>query len=137
MALSSKAVCITLILLISANFSFGSVLPNHCQGGPGCANCFEPAHSHMTGDATEMENSICWPGDKNTNCGFEAGRMPDDANLIGLVVRSNSHAFSGIFVAESDVHTRPNPSGKLLSQFDSPELDGAIPIYLLNDSLLC
>ena len=136
-ALSRKAVCITFILLISVNFSLGSALSDDCKGGPDCANCVAWEHSYMPGDVAEMENTSCRHGDKNTDCGLETGRIPDDANRIALTDRSDSHAYSGIFRAESDVSTRPNLSERSPSQFDSPEIDGVIPLYLLNDSLLC
>ena len=136
-ALLRKGVCIAFMLLISVNFSVGSSLSNTCKGGPDCANCADSAHSHMPGATAQMENTNCRPGDKNTTCGFEAGRTPDDANRIALTVRSDPYEFPGIFVVRSEVHTRPNSSGDFPLQFDSPDTNGAIPIFLLNDSLLC
>lgn len=132
-----KILCFFIVLLISFNFSVGGVQAKICKGGPDCANCVELTHSHMPGDVAEMENNSCRPGDKNTTCGFVAGHRPDEANRIALTVRSDPQKFSGIFMVESDEYNRPSPSGEFPSQFDSPHIYGAVPIHLLNDSLLC
>ena len=134
---SRKVVCIIFIMLISANFSFSNALSNDCKGGPGCANCVAREHFNMPGTVAGMENNSCSPGDKNTTCRFETGRIPDDANRIALTVRSDSHEFSGIFVAKSDEYNQPNLSKEFSLPFDTPDIDGGIPIYLLNNSLLC
>lgn len=136
-ALLRKAGCIAFILLISVNFAFGNVISNHCQSDPDCANCIAAVHSHMPGTMAEMENNTCSSGDKNTTCGYETGAVPEGANRIALTVRSNPHELSGFIVAGSDINTRPNPSGTVSLQFDSPPANGTIPIYLLNDCLLC
>ena len=132
-----KVFSISLILFMCFNFYVLGAQAKICKGGPNCANCIELAHSHIPGSVAEMENPGCRPGDKNTDCSFETGRIPHDANRIALMYGTELYAFPGIFMAESGVYTRPNPSGKLSSPFDSPIIDGAIPIYLLNDSLLC
>lgn len=136
-ALSRKAVCIIFILFMSINFSFGSVLSKNCKGGPDCANCALEARSHAHDAEAGMQNSRCQTDEKTGTCGFEAGQGPDDASRIALTVRSDQREFSAIFVAQSVVYKRPDFSGEFLLQFDSPDIAGAIPIYLLNDSLLC
>ena len=136
-SLSRKAICIAFILLVSVNLSFGNALSNHCKGGPDCANCMSVAHSQMPWTVAAMESNDCSSGNKNNTCGFENGRMPEDANHIAVTVRPDLHELYGISVTKSDVNTRPNPSGKLPLQFNSPFIDMAKPIYLLNDSLLC
>lgn len=136
-ALSRKTVCIAFVVLISVNFSFGNVLSNHCKGGLDCADCVAPAHSHMPGTIAQTENNTCGSGDKNTTCGYQSGRIPADANRIALTLRSDPHEFSGIFVAKSEVNNRPNPSAEFPLQLDSTDMNATIPVYLLNDSLLC
>jgi hypothetical protein len=136
-AILRKAVCIIFILFISTNFSFGSALSKDCKGGPDCANCALLAGPHAHGPDAGMQNNRCQADEKTGTCGFEAGQGPDDASRIALTVRSDQREFSAIFVAQSVVYKRPDFSGEFLLQFDSPDIAGAIPIYLLNDSLLC
>ena len=134
---SRKVFSISIILFMSFNFSVLGSQAKICKGGPDCANCIELAHSHMPWVVAEIENSSCKSGFRNTDCGFEDGPIPDDANRIALTDRLDSQAFSGIFKTESVVYTRPNPSCKFPFQFDSRIINSAIPVYLLNDSLLC
>jgi hypothetical protein len=134
---SRKACCVIFILLISISFSFGGTPAKSCKGGSDCASCIELAHSHVPGAVADMENNGCRPGEKTGTCGFEAGRIADEFNGIALIVRSDHYESSGIFAAVSDLNDQPNPSRELRLQFDSPDIDGAVPIYLLNDSLLC
>jgi len=137
LALSRKAVCIIFILFISINFSFGSALSKNCKGGPDCVNCALLARPHAHGAESGMQNSRCQTDEKTGTCGFEAGRIADEFNGIALIVRSGHHESSGIFTAASDLNDQPNPSREFLLQFDSLDIYGAIPIYLLNDTLLC
>jgi len=132
-----KAFCVIFILLISISFPFGGAFAKSCQGGPDCANCVELAHSHMPWAVADMDNNGCRPGDHNGTCSFETDRSPDESNRVALTIRSDHHASSGIFAAVSDLIDQPNPSREFRLHFDSAEIDGAIPIYLLNDSLLC
>jgi hypothetical protein len=136
-ARSRKAVCIIFILFISIYFSFGSALSKNCKEGPDCANCALLASPHAHRPDTGINNNRCQADGKTGACGFEAGRSPDESNRFALTVRSGQHAFSAIFTTESVIYNQPNPSGEVILKNDSPEIDGSIPIYLLNDSLLC
>lgn len=132
-----KACYIIFALFLSISFSLGGALANGCKGGPGCMNCAQLAHLHVPGAVAEMENHDCWPGDNNGTCGVETNQNPDEFRGIASAVRSDNHAYSGIFTAASGEQGQSHLSEKSLSQFRSRGSVRITPIYLLNHSLLC
>ena len=136
-AFTRKACYIIFILLISISLSFGGIQAKSCKGGADCLNCAEQAHRHVSGPHAGMVNQGCGPGQRDGTCGFEASHSPDEFHGIVSVGRLDNHEFCGIFTAASDACGQSDFSSEFLLRFDSPNTDGPIPIYLLNDSLLC
>lgn len=136
-AFTRKACYIIFILLISISLSFGGIQAKSCKGGADCLNCAAQAHRHFPGTHAGMENQGCGPGQEDSPCGYEASQPPDGFHGIVSAGRLDNHEFCGIFSVASGEGGQCNFSGKFLQQFDSAKIDEAIPIYLLNASLLC
>jgi len=132
-----KACAILFILLISISFSVGGAQAKTCKGGADCLICVQQAHPHVSGSHAAAENLGCGPGQKDSQCGYEASQRRDGFHGIVSAGRPDNHEFSGIFSVASGEGGQCNFSGKFLQQFDSAKIDEAIPIYLLNASLLC
>lgn len=135
---------IILILFIAVNLSFGSALSKNCNGGPDCAKCAplarshaHPTHQDMQPVHKGMQNDGCQTADNASTCGFEAGRSPEELERIALAFRSDLHGFSGIIAAKSVVYKQSHPYGAFLIPIDSSDVNGTIPIYLLNNTLIC
>ena len=136
-AFPRKACYIIFTLFLSISFSLGGVLANGCKGGPDCLNCAQLAHLHVPGAVADMENHGCWPDDNNGTCGVENNQNPDEFHGIVPAIRSDNHAYSGIFSDAPGEHTQSHLSGELRSQYRSHGKVRITPIYLLNHSLLC
>ncbi len=131
------AICIISIVCISVGFSFGGALASNCQGSADCLVCAELPHWHVVGKAANMENpGGCQPGGQNSTCGFEASQAPDEFHGIVSSVRSYNPGNTGIFTAASDGFDPGLLPVEFLSEFLLSDSDGAIPIYLQNQSLL-
>ncbi len=131
------AICIILMLFISIGFSFGGALANSCQGGADCFICAELPHGHVPVAAAEMEDPGCRPVGQNSACGFETSQNPAEFQGIASSVRSYHPVNTGIFSAASDRYDPALLPGEFISQFRLSDSNGAVPIYLLNHSLLC
>ncbi len=83
-----------------------------------------------------MENPGCPPGGQNSTCGFEASQALDEFHGIVSSVRSYNPVNTGIFTAASDGYGLSLLPGEFISQFLLSDSDGAVPIYLQNQSLL-
>lgn len=130
------AIYIISILCISVGFSFGGAVANNCQGGADCLVCAELPHGHVAGAAADMKNPGCPPDEQNSTCGFEARQEPDEFYGIVSSVRSYNPVNTGIFTAASDGFDLSLLAGEFISKFLLSDSDGAVPIYLQNQSLL-
>jgi hypothetical protein len=130
------AICIISMLILSIGFSFGGALASNCQGGADCLVCAELPHGHVAGEAANMENPDCSPGGQNGTCGFEARQDPDEFHGIVSSLRSYTPVNPGIFTAASNGTVPSLLTGEFISKFVLSDSDGAVPLYLQNQSLL-
>jgi hypothetical protein len=130
------AICIISMLILSIGFSFGGALASNCQGGAGCLVCAELPHGHVAGRTADMQNPGCTPGGQNGSCGFEAHQDPDEFHGIVSSVRSYNPVNTGIFTAASNGTVPSLLTGEFISKFVLSDSDGAVPLYLQNQSLL-
>jgi hypothetical protein len=136
-AFSPKALCITLILLMSIGFSFAGAQANNCEGGAGCLICALQPHRHLPGKQTSVENPGCSPYETGSTCGFEAGQDSEKFYGIASAVGSICPARTGIFTGALNENDQFRVSrGLIASSFPSEPCLKA-PIYLRNHSLLC
>ena len=126
-----------LTVLMGVGFSFGAALANGCEGGPDCQVCAEVLHGHVPGAAADMQAPGCTPDGQNSSCGFESGRDPD--NFRSTVSSAGSHlqSHAGIFAAASDEFGQPLLAKEPIPQILLSDSGRPIPIYLINQSLLC
>ena len=96
-----KALSIFLIVFMGIGFSLGGVLADNCQGGTDCPVCANLTHGHVPGAAADMVNPGCPLDGQSSNCGFEAGRDPDEFSGIVSTARSYHQAYAGIFATVS------------------------------------
>ena len=136
-AFLQKALNIILIVFMSLGFSFGWALADNCKGGADCLVCAERPHGHIPVAAADMENTGCLPGGQKSPCGFEASQNPDGFHGIISAVRSYHQPYAGIFAMVSAEFGQTLHPKEYLPQILLSYSDETIPIYLLNQSLLC
>jgi hypothetical protein len=136
-AFSHKALSIILAVLISIGFSFGGAMANSCQGDADCPVCVEAPHGHASDAAPGVQDPDCPPAGQNSTCGFEASQDPDGFRSIVSPVRPYRQVYAGIFAAVSDEYGQIFLQKEFVPQILLSDSDGAAPIYILNQSLLC
>ena len=134
---SRKAIYVVFTLLIALSFSAGGALAKSCQGGADCIICAAAVHPHLPGMDVEMVNPGCQSAEQNSSCGFEAGRSANELDSMATVAESVTHPYSGIFSAASVDFDQAYLYQGFITQFQYPDRGKLIPIYLLNNSLLC
>jgi hypothetical protein len=125
-----------LMLFASISASFGNAMANTCQRGADCLVCNERPHGHVPGVRADMQNPGCPPDGQNGTCGFEGDQSPDKFYGILASVRSYSPVNTGIFTAAPNGFDACLLSGEFISKSLLSDSDGAVPIYLQNQSLL-
>jgi hypothetical protein len=132
-----KALSIILIVFMGIGFSFGGALADNCQGGTDCPVCANLTHGHVPGAAADMVNPGCPLDGQSSNCGFEAGRDPDEFSGIVSTARSYHQAYAGIFATVSAEFGQTLLPKEFVPQFLLSDSDEKTPIYLFNQALLC
>ena len=132
-----KALRIMLIVLMGFGFPIGGALASSCEGGADCPVCAELPHGHVPAAAADMQSQGCAPVGQNSSCGFETGKDPDIFHSIVSSARSYHQAHAGIFAAVSAKFGQPLLAKEGIPQFLLSDTGRPIPIYLVNQSLLC
>lgn len=135
--ISKTIVLIFLALFISMGLSPGGALADNCQGGAGCFICAELPHRHVPGAVAGMADSDCQTAGQDSNCGIQTSQIPDDLKGIVSSVRSHHQVHTGIFAAVFDEYAQTRLTAEFFPQFLLPDPGGTVPIYLINQSLLC
>lgn len=99
--------------------------------------CVELPHGHGAGMAVNVQKpGNCSAGGQNSDCGFETSQEPDKFHFIVSSIRSYNPLNTGIFTTASDGYEPSFPPDGFISQVLLSDSDGAVPIYLQNQSLL-
>ena len=99
--------------------------------------CAELPHRHTAGTPADMDDSECRTAGRDSRCGFEASRIPDEFQGIVSPIRSYHQAHAGIFAAVSDEYGQTHLPDALVRKFLLTDSSTTAPIYLLNQALLC
>jgi hypothetical protein len=136
-AFARKAICSSLILLISIGFSFGGAQADICRGGADCLICIQKPHHDLPAAPMSMGSPGCAPADQNGTCGFEDAQGIEKFYGVASAVRSFHPVRSGIFAGASDEDSRFRLSRGPIAAFFPADPVPKAPIYLRNHSLLC
>lgn len=132
-----KAICISVILLMSSGFSVAGATADSCRGSADCLICARQPHHHLPNAQTAAENSGCVPGGASSTCGFESAQRSGDIYGLASAERSLQPVRSVIFAGTAEEDDPFQVSARVAALLSLSDPAAKAPIYLLNHSLIC
>ena len=134
---TNKTLSIPLILIFSICLFVTNGFAGGCDGGESCFKCSQMDHRHPTGPETGLKPYGCQPGTPNKACGITASRILDSQDFLISTVRVDNHEDSSIPAGPAIDYSTDIFSNSSIAPVHSSVVTIALPIYLLNLSLLC
>ena len=134
---TNKTLSIPLILIFSICLFVTHAFAGGCDGGESCFKCSQMDHRHPTGPQSSINPNGCQPGTPNNACGITASRIFDSQDFLISTVRVDNHEDSSIPPGPAIDYSRDLFFNSSISPVHSSVVTIALPIYLLNLSLLC
>ncbi len=134
---TNKTLSIPLILIFSICLFVTHAFAGACNGDENCFKCSQRDHRHPTGPETGFKPYGCQPGTPNNACGITASRIFDSQDFLISTVRVDNHEDSSIPAGPAIDYGTDIFSNSSISPVHSSVVTIALPIYLLNLSLLC
>jgi|GEM_PF-2071611 len=128
---------VTIILFLSVSLLSSISLAGACSKEKGCIHCYMPVPHHEASAKSNTSAHHCRPWTQDVPCDFSGNRIPEFANRIALSETSDNSGWAGLNSlanAASSVDSSVT-DGKFI--VNTRAADSALPLYLLNLSLLC
>ena len=134
---TNKTLSIPLILIFSICLFVTHAFAGACNGDENCFKCSQRDHRHPTGPETGFKPYGCQPGTPNNACGITASQIFDSQDFLISTVRVDNHGDSSIPAGPAIDYSTDIFSNSSIAPVHSSVVTIALPIYLLNLSLLC